>query len=77
MIAPFSEIWGKFLYSKYRTTGGSGWGGVGDWNQRLYYGDDALSTKPVMLIWTLLIPATRGHVAVPPCSRDKCSPECR
>ena len=39
-----------------------GGGGVGDWNQRLYYGDVALSTKPVMLIWTLLIPATRGHV---------------
>ena len=30
---------------------------------RDYYGDDALSTKPmsVMLIWVLLIPATRGH----------------
>ena len=28
----------------------------------MYYGDVALSTKPVMLIWTLLIPATRGHV---------------
>ena len=26
------------------------------------YGDDALSTKPVMLIGTLLIPATRGHL---------------
>ena len=36
MIAPSSEIWGKFLYSKYRTTGGSGGGGVGDWNQRLF-----------------------------------------
>ena len=37
MIAPSSEIWGKFLYSKYRTTGGSGGGGggAGDWNQRL------------------------------------------
>ena len=28
----------------------------------MYYGDVALSTKPVMLIWMLLIPATRGHV---------------
>ena len=27
-----------------------------------YYGDVALCTKPVMLIWTLIIPATRGHV---------------
>ena len=29
----------------------------------MYYGKDALSTKPVsvMLIWALLIPATRGH----------------
>ena len=29
----------------------------------MYYRDDALSTKPVsvMLIWALLIPATRGH----------------
>ena len=37
VIAPSSEIWGKFLYSKYRTTGGSGGGGggVGDWYQRL------------------------------------------
>ena len=37
MIAPSTEIWGKFLYSKYRTFGGSGGGGggVGDWNQRL------------------------------------------
>ena len=38
MIAPSTEIWGKFLYSKYRTTGGSGGGGgggLGDWNQRL------------------------------------------
>ena len=24
----------------------------------MYYGDVALSTKPVMFIWTLLIPAT-------------------
>ena len=40
-----------------------GGGGVGDGNQRLYYGDDALNTKPVsgMLICALLIPATRGH----------------
>ena len=38
-----------------------GGGGVGDWNQRLYYGDDALSTKPVsvILILALLIPASR------------------
>ena len=52
MIAPSSEIWGKFLHSKYRTTGGSG-----------EVGDDALSTKPVsvLLILKLLIPATRGH----------------
>ena len=37
MIAPSNEIWGKFLYSKYRTMGGSGGGGggVGDLNQRL------------------------------------------
>ena len=28
VIAPSSEFWGKFLYSKYRTTGGSGGGGV-------------------------------------------------
>ena len=29
----------------------------------MFYGDDALSTKPVsvMLIWMLLIPTTRGH----------------
>ena len=34
MIAPSSEIWGNFLYSKYRTTGGSG--EVGDWNQEVW-----------------------------------------
>ena len=29
----------------------------------MYYEDVVLSTKPVMLIWMLLIPATtRGHV---------------
>ena len=28
----------------------------------MYYGDVALSTKPVMPIWKLLIPATRAHV---------------
>ena len=29
----------------------------------MYYGDNALSTKPVsvMLMWALLIPATKGH----------------
>ena len=34
MIAPSSEIWGNFLCSKYRTTGGSG--EVGDWNQQVW-----------------------------------------
>ena len=31
--------------------------------ETVYYGDDALSAKPVsvMLIWAVLIPATRGH----------------
>ena len=61
MIAPSSEIWGKFLYSKYRTTGGSG-GGGGEVTGTRDCGEVALSTKPVMLIWTVLIPATRGHV---------------
>ena len=36
----------------------------------MYYGDDALSTKPVMLIWTLLIPATRGHHSIQGVSYD-------
>ena len=30
--------------------------------ETVYYGDVALSTKPVMPIWKLLIPATRAHV---------------
>ena len=34
MIAPSSEMWGNFLYSKYRTTGGSG--EVADWNQQVW-----------------------------------------
>ena len=34
MIAPSSKIWGNFLCSKYRTTGGSG--EVGDWNQQVW-----------------------------------------
>ena len=34
MIAPSSEMWGKFLYSEYRITGGSG--EVGDWNQQVW-----------------------------------------
>ena len=33
MIAQSSEIWGNFLYSKYRAPGGSGEGG--DWNQQV------------------------------------------
>ena len=36
----------------------------------MYYGDNALSTKPVMLIWTLLIPATRGHHSIQGVSYD-------
>ena len=38
-------------------------GGRGLEPETVYYGDDALSIKPVrvMLIWALLIPATRGH----------------
>ena len=61
MIAQSSEMWGKCLYPKYRTTSGSvGWLPE---PETVYYGDDALSTKPVsvMFIWALLIPATRGH----------------
>ena len=58
MIAPSSEIWGKCLYSKYKTTGGSG--EVGDWNQRLCI-MEMMHSALVMLIWVLLIPATRGH----------------
>ena len=34
MTAPSSDIWGNFLCSKYRTTGGSG--EVGDWNQQVW-----------------------------------------
>ena len=34
VIAPSSELWGNFLCSKYRTTGGSG--EVGDWNQQVW-----------------------------------------
>ena len=34
MIAPSSETWGKFLYSKYTTTGGRG--EIGDWNQQVW-----------------------------------------
>ena len=34
VIALSSEIWGNFLCSKYRTTGGSG--EVGDWNQQVW-----------------------------------------
>ena len=34
MITPSSEIWGKFLYSKYTTTGGSK--DVDDWNQQVW-----------------------------------------
>ena len=30
--------------------------------ETVYYGDAALSTKPVMLIWALLIPATRDII---------------
>ena len=53
----------------------------------MYCGNDALSTKPVsvMLIWALLIPATRGHAIqskvfamitdCSACSRDYCSPD--
>ena len=36
----------------------------------MYYGDDALSTKSVMLIWALLIPATRGHHSIKSVSYD-------
>ena len=36
----------------------------------MYYGDNALNTKPVMLIWTLLIPATRGHHSIQGVSYD-------
>ena len=38
-------------------------GGRGLEPETVYYGDDALSTKPVrvMLFWALLIPASRGH----------------
>ena len=38
---------------------GGGGGGGGLEPETVYYGDDALSTKPVMLIWALVIPATR------------------
>ena len=46
--------------------GGGGVTGTRD----LYYGDNVLSTKPVMLIWALLIPATRGHHSIQGVSYD-------
>ena len=50
--------------------GGGGGGGRGLEPETVYYGDDALSTKPVKLIWTLLIPATRGHHSIQGVSYD-------
>ena len=42
MFAPSSEIWGKFLYLKYRTTSGSR--KVGDLNQQVWVSE---SQSPV------------------------------